>query len=802
MSLDRWFRLSSMVTLGLSCSALVFAEDPFLPDLPICLPPVLVLLFLAWCINGRWRLPHWVANILGIIIAAAALVWLVRQFTDEESLLMRLPWQLAMLPYMGPLLMATLLVKVFGSRVVSDFWYLQRLGLMQICLGCVLDGGPVFGTLLVLYVISGLTCLALRYRLYSDRREEEVDALLRSVNERSAAASPLHRSVNERSAATSPSFSIGWLLSFTFRWTLLIAVPSLALFLLTPRSDKSAWEPLSSLGSSRSGTAGGSEEINLNKTGRIELDDEVALQVTAFDGDAQPKLDLPEEQRWRGVVLDSYDNGKWKMTPRLLLAPRGRGQSELPDFGPQQFFLDYTIRPGQHGVQVLAEPIRLGPPSPDAPPPLPVVTLTDNGRPRLFTAALGSVLPLPVQMRREFHYRQVVPGGAVPWRSPARGVRSRDLRDHLITLPAPLGDTLRSWTAELLERLSHASRYRLPARVRAALEKPHQSFIVDSGEWEATALILTDYLAQSGEYTYTLELTRYDLTLDPVVDFLVNVKQGHCERYASALTLILRSVGIPARIVKGFRGCENLGGGVYVVRHHHAHAWVEILMPRPSAGGSSFLPPLFELDPPPVFYDWLSLDPTPSEEAPRTRLDFSFNHFWEDIQRLGRQGWQSLIVGYNAEEQADLWGMLKPETSRATLRNLGVVAAVVLAVFYVGLALGRWRRRRRTTDAPASKTPAFYSRLVTILSRYACLHPHCGQTPQEYGEAARAFLQTRAALNALAELPTRVVELFYQVRFGGRPLSGTEHQALDAELDRFAEVVRQEKPSAQTELST
>jgi len=57
-------------------------------------------------------------------------------------------------------------------------------------------------------------------------------------------------------------------------------------------------------------------------------------------------------------------------------------------------------------------------------------------------------------------------------------------------------------------------------------------------------------------------------------------------------------------------------------------------------------------------------------------------------------------------------------------------------------------------------------------------------------------------MNALAELPTRVVNLFYQVRFGGRALGGAERQSLDAELDRFAEVVRQEKPSAPTELST
>ena len=47
------------------------------------------------------------------------------------------------------------------------------------------------------------------------------------------------------------------------------------------------------------------------------------------------------------------------------------------------------------------------------------------------------------------------------------------------------------------------------------------------------------------------------------MDFLVNVKQGHCERFASALALMLRSQGIPSRVVVGFRGVIAL--------HDHGH---------------------------------------------------------------------------------------------------------------------------------------------------------------------------------------------------------------------------------------
>ena len=62
------------------------------------------------------------------------------------------------------------------------------------------------------------------------------------------------------------------------------------------------------------------------------------------------------------------------------------------------------------------------------------------------------------------------------------------------------------------------------------------------------------YLRQSGDFSYTLKLEVTDPTLDPVEDFLVNRKSGHCEYFASALALLLRSVGIPARVVNGFKG--------------------------------------------------------------------------------------------------------------------------------------------------------------------------------------------------------------------------------------------------------
>ena len=774
MSLDRWFRLSGYLTLGLSCGALVFAEAPFLPDLQICLPPVLALLLLAWWVERRWRLPNWGANILGVFIAAGGVAWLATQLADSESLLTRIPWHLALLPYMGPLLMAALLVKLFGARDAGDFWLVQGLGLMQIGLGCILDGGPVFGSLMIAYFAAVLACLVLRYRLSTDRgaRLETAGGL-----------------------ETCPT-SAGWLVAFTLRWTLLIAVPALMLFLLTPRRDNGAWEPLSGLRSGNIHVQGGSEEINLNDTGRVELDDEVALQVVAIDAAGRPKLDLPLEQRWRGIVLDLYENGKWRVMPRIPGNSRRESQRDLPDFGPRQFFLTFTVPPLQPGSVVLAEPIRFGPDSAR----LPVENLPREGRPRLFDELDGRVLPLPVNTRREHRYRQVVPADDDLSRPSAEGVYLDSyLKGNLTELPPSLRPHLQDWTVDLLRRLSRQSPSRLPERVRAALTERRDSFVLNLDDAQSVARVLTDYLAVSGEFTYTLDLTRQDRSIDPVLDFLTNVKQGHCERYATALALMLRSLGIPARVVKGFRGCESLGEGLYVVRHRHAHAWVEMLMPRKEGRGAKgegrernpVLSHPSPLAPRPSLFQWLELDPTPPESA-TTAPRLSLSYFWEEIQRIARQGWQTLIVDYNADEQANLWDMLRSGRRLSTLLKLGLAVPGVVVVFSAGLFLRGLLRRRLTSDVRHSDSAAYYQRLMHILDRYASLRPSLGQTPREYGETARTFLQAHPGLAALAELPIRVIDLFYRVRFGGQPLSEEESQTLDTELDRFAEALRTE----------
>ena len=86
-------------------------------------------------------------------------------------------------------------------------------------------------------------------------------------------------------------------------------------------------------------------------------------------------------------------------------------------------------------------------------------------------------------------------------------------------------------------------------------------------------------------YGYTLDLRRVE-DGDPVADFLFNMREGHCEYFASAMVLMLRSRRVPARLVNGFQmGEYNEAADVYTVRQSDAHSWVEAYFPRQGHSG-------------------------------------------------------------------------------------------------------------------------------------------------------------------------------------------------------------------------
>ncbi len=100
--------------------------------------------------------------------------------------------------------------------------------------------------------------------------------------------------------------------------------------------------------------------------------------------------------------------------------------------------------------------------------------------------------------------------------------------------------------------------------------------VMGDGEIRVRAERLERYLMS--EHSYTLELGVRDQQ-NPIEEFLFEEKSGHCEYFATAMVLLLRSQGIPARMVSGYLGAEfNPLEGYYIVRQTNAHAWVEAMV--------------------------------------------------------------------------------------------------------------------------------------------------------------------------------------------------------------------------------
>jgi len=130
-------------------------------------------------------------------------------------------------------------------------------------------------------------------------------------------------------------------------------------------------------------------------------------------------------------------------------------------------------------------------------------------------------------------------------------------------------------------------------------------------------------------YKYSLSFKR-NKNVDPVIDFIFNNKQGHCEYFASAFTLLVRSLGIPARVVAGYSVSEyNPVGTYYIVREKNAHAWAEVWIDKKG---------------------WVTFDPTPSLAVSTDQslivsiLDLLPAYFNKGIERIASLGKLKLFL--------------------------------------------------------------------------------------------------------------------------------------------------------------
>jgi protein-glutamine gamma-glutamyltransferase len=160
--------------------------------------------------------------------------------------------------------------------------------------------------------------------------------------------------------------------------------------------------------------------------------------------------------------------------------------------------------------------------------------------------------------------------------------------------------------------------------------------IAGGGSASDQAARLETYLSTQLEYTTELLGRR---GVEPLEAFLFEARRGHCELFASSMVLLLRSQGIPARLVTGFLGAEaNPFEGYFVVRRSNAHAWVEAYLPE--AGG------------------WVTFDPTPPAGRPLAQ-DPGLALLLQQMYDYMLFRWDRYVLTFGFQDQMELFSRLR-----------------------------------------------------------------------------------------------------------------------------------------------
>ncbi len=533
----------------------------------------------------------------------------------------------------------------------------------------------------------------------------------------------IRRSSRRAPPAASPArFPTGRLAAFSLVLSLGILVLATGLFFLLPRTARAA---MSRFSPDHYRLTGFTSEVDLGAIGEIERQSTPVMHVRTEDG--RP---LPAGLKWRGAALAAFDGKRW--------------------YNPLGLGLYTLVAPVRRGLFVLANGDRQRSNTPRA---TYIVHLNDVAGETLFFAGRPEFLWLdaPVVERTSpgtFRRRFERPGSIV-----------YQARSFLSSTDGAPESEPPEWNEPA--RYIYLQLPPLDARVVLLARNITRGLTSDL----ARARVIERYLPE--HYAYTLDLPAQQ-PRDPIAYFLFDRKRGHCEYFASTMAVMLRTLGIPSRVITGFQG------GIYnpidhqqLIRASDAHSWVEAYLPR---------------------LGWTTFDPTPAAPAPASNafldrlslyldaadvfwqewvLDYSLDHQvllatrMQDASRRISVNWPDRIAGWTSAKAAAATQFLHRD-------GLDLLAAVIALGLLGGFGpdlFRRWRdhlRLRRALSGAARPSDAalLYQRMLRILHRRGIERP-AWLTPLEFSCSVRD--------PALADLTRQVAAAYNEFRFGGQP---------------------------------
>ncbi len=503
------------------------------------------------------------------------------------------------------------------------------------------------------------------------------------------------------------------------------------LFFLMPRTGGAGF------GGSQSDLStmtGFSDTVSLGSIGRIQQNDETVMRVRL-----DPESAVPSSIYWRGVALDIFDHKSWTRSRPLERERKERLERDLVQIDTTTDLNNLTVQ------TVYLEP--------------------------LDTSVIFG-LPRPVAVQTSLPYLLKDPYGGVWFPRTAERMNYRILSDTVLNSPEELSSDNGPYPPEFDNYLQ------IPSDLDPRVAQLAEEAASGRNRYEKSRNI-ENYLKTN--FGYTLE--QKAAGPQPLADFLFNVREGHCEYFATAMAIMLRTQGIATRIVNGFsRGDLNRATNTYIVKQRHAHSWVEVYFPRERA--------------------WVTFDPTPPAGIPADSAGFgsSVTNLLETLEVY----WVQYFVAFDSQEQRTVfatarrlvsrslravesagtaaagtvtawWRQLRGEygsigTLKAAATGVGVLIAASLAAMLFVLGIKKLRRSsiktlfvRAFTRKNSRSMVEFYEQMTALLAQRGIVrHPH--QTPAEFAKESK-----------LAEV-SQITELYHQVRFGERELSPRDRE--------------------------
>lgn len=635
------------------------------------------------------------------------------------------------------LLLFAVIVRLFSARNSRDHGFLAVLAFTCMLASAILTVEASFFVLLAIFLV-----LAVSTFVALEIQRSSADAVTPPIERGTALAQQLEQALG----AVSGFVAIGTLIIGTL------------IFFLIPRFTAGY---MSAINFQPTAMTGFSDNVTLGEIGKIQKDSTVVMRIRV-DGDSERIPDI----HWRGIVLTSFDGKRW-FTP-------GHEMNVIPSTAEDTYLFDQSTLPRESVLRLhyvaLAEPM---------------------GTDAIFVAAR------PEKIVGHFNGNHAITGGRTsgyllmdrtgslfnPYHNETK-MRYEGLSLLPMVPPADLRRASKDYPEDI------ASEYLQLPDLDARIKPLADQMTSGANNPFDKAASIERYLQT--KYAYTLDLSG-PRTADPMPYFLFQSKAGNCEYFASAMTVLLRSEGIPARYVTGFLGGEyNDVAGDFIVRASDAHAWVEVYFPE---------------------YGWITFDPTPPGNDARRGFFGRVSLYWDWMQFA----WSEWIINYDFGHQISLaqdlqrssrdWSakaqrqyesvryhamafMLaldkRLESSRYFLPLLLVLMVLFLVylrgrelISHVLLRWGLLAHRRGNVDSLLAALE--YKQMLRLLEKRG-IKKHPSQTAQEFAAGISAA--------EFAGPVTQLTQLYQATRFGDHPARAEQMSGL---LSSIRELVRSGK---------